>query len=123
MPISCAAPSELTRRLRQIGLVEEGQGQALQSALKVGQCLVSPKGALWRWDGYRASARRADGRSAASGPEETGWPSWKPRPKERAPGWPWRKPTLGKAEAATRQASEADRAAREDVRKAQGAPG
>ena len=61
------APSELTRRLRQIGLVEEGQGQACKSALKVGQCLVSPKGALWRWDGYRASAD-------APRPQRSVWP-------------------------------------------------
>ena len=116
------APSELTRRLRQIGLVEEGQGQALQSELKVGQCLVSPKGALWRWDGYRASA---DAPTAAA--QRLAQKNRLAELEAEAEGARARvavaEATLGQAEAATKQASEADRAAREDVRKAQGALG
>jgi chromosome segregation protein len=112
------APGELARRLRQVGLVEEGQGEALQASLKVGQALVTAKGALWRWDGYRASAdaptaaaqrlaqknrlaeleAEADGARAAVAAAEA---------------------DLTQAEAGTRQASEADRNAREDVRRAQ----
>lgn len=116
------APSELTRRLRQIGLVEEGQGAALQAALKVGQCLVSPKGALWRWDGYRASA---DAPTAAA--QRLAQKNRLAELEAEAEGARARvavaEATLGQAEAATRQAIETDRAAREDVRKAQGALG
>ena len=51
-----AAPPELARRLRQIGIVAPADGLRLQKQLKTGQRLVSAEGALWRWDGYRASA-------------------------------------------------------------------
>jgi len=50
------APRELTRRLRQIGLVEQAAGPGLRTALKPGQCLVSREGDLWRWDGYVVAA-------------------------------------------------------------------
>ncbi len=50
------APRQLERRLAQIGIVDEAEGQRLQSALMPGQRLVSRSGALWRWDGYTASA-------------------------------------------------------------------
>ncbi|BCH26129.1 chromosome segregation protein SMC [Mesorhizobium sp. L-8-3] len=51
-----SAPRRLERRLDQIGIVEAGEGAALQAALKPGQRLVSREGALWRWDGMTASA-------------------------------------------------------------------
>ncbi|MEM8876769.1 MAG: chromosome segregation protein SMC [Pseudomonadota bacterium] len=57
------APAVLTRRLNQIGLVSEEDGSRLQGQLKPGQRLVSPSGALWRWDGYTA---RADAPTAAA---------------------------------------------------------
>jgi chromosome segregation protein len=38
------------------GVVFPDQGAALQKDLKPGQRLVSPRGDLWRWDGYAASA-------------------------------------------------------------------
>jgi chromosome segregation protein len=50
------APGALARRLAMTGLVFPDQGAALQSQLKPGQCLVSPRGDLWRWDGFTASA-------------------------------------------------------------------
>ena len=50
------APSQLARRLAQIGIVEAVDGPRLQSALMPGQRLVSRDGALWRWDGMKASA-------------------------------------------------------------------
>ncbi len=49
-------PAELTRRLRQIGVVSRSVGHRLQSALKPGQRLVSREGDLWRWDGFVAAA-------------------------------------------------------------------
>ena len=50
------APPALARRLAMTGLVFPDQGAALQGQLKPGQRLVSPRGDLWRWDGYAASA-------------------------------------------------------------------
>ncbi|MFC3208595.1 chromosome segregation protein SMC [Aquamicrobium soli] len=51
-----SAPAELARRLAQIGIVEQGEGGRLQGLLAAGQRLVSREGALWRWDGFCASA-------------------------------------------------------------------
>jgi chromosome segregation protein len=50
------APAALDRRLTMTGVVFPDQGAALQKDLKPGQRLVSPRGDLWRWDGYAASA-------------------------------------------------------------------
>ncbi|MCC0033049.1 MAG: chromosome segregation protein SMC [Brucellaceae bacterium] len=50
------APEQLARRLAQTGLVEDAGGARLQGLLKPGQRLVSKAGALWRWDGFVASA-------------------------------------------------------------------
>jgi len=50
------APRQLARRLAQIGLVADADGTRLQKLLKPGQRLVSREGALWRWDGFVASA-------------------------------------------------------------------
>ena len=57
------APPALARRLAMTGVVFPDQGKALQSSLRPGQRLVSPRGDLWRWDGYSASA---DAPSAAA---------------------------------------------------------
>jgi chromosome segregation protein len=57
------APAALSRRLAMTGLVFPDQGAGLQGQLKPGQRLVSPRGDLWRWDGYTASA---DAPSAAA---------------------------------------------------------
>ncbi|XWN31358.1 MAG: chromosome segregation protein SMC [Devosia sp.] len=47
-----AAPPALARRLAQVGVVALDEGPALQQTLSCGQRLVSPCGALWRWDGF-----------------------------------------------------------------------
>jgi chromosome segregation protein len=49
-------PPQLTRRLRQIGVVDRAEGGRLQPALRPGQRLVSREGDLWRWDGFVAAA-------------------------------------------------------------------
>ncbi len=49
-------PAALARRLAMTGVVFPDQGAVLQKELKPGQRLVSPRGDLWRWDGYAASA-------------------------------------------------------------------
>ena len=51
-----AAPPELARRLRQIGVVARADGRHLQGLLRPGQRLVSREGDLWRWDGFVAAA-------------------------------------------------------------------
>ncbi|WP_256749427.1 chromosome segregation protein SMC [Mesorhizobium sp. Mes31] len=50
------APAQLARRLAQIGIVADSDGRRLQALLAPGQRLVSREGALWRWDGFTASA-------------------------------------------------------------------
>ena len=50
------APAALDRRLAMTGLVFPDQGAELQKQLKPGQCLVSARGDLWRWDGFTASS-------------------------------------------------------------------
>src|SRR6266481_5427054 len=49
------APSELARRLAQIGVVAKERGAELVSRLKTGQRLVSVEGDVWRWDGFVAT--------------------------------------------------------------------
>ncbi len=57
------APRQLQRRLGQIGIIKSEDAARLQVLLKPGQRLVSKDGALWRWDGFVASA---DAPSAAA---------------------------------------------------------
>ncbi len=47
-----SAPAELSRRLSMVGVVQDAAQAALfAEALLPGQCLVTPEGAAWRWDG------------------------------------------------------------------------
>jgi chromosome segregation protein len=55
------APPELSRRLRQIGVIAKDRGAALVSQLKTGQRLVSPEGDVWRWDGFVTAAHAPTG--------------------------------------------------------------
>jgi chromosome segregation protein len=55
------APSELARRLAQIGVVPKERGAELVSQLKTGQRLVSLEGDVWRWDGFVAAAHAPTG--------------------------------------------------------------
>ena len=57
------APEQLKPALAQIGVVEEEEGERLQTGLQVGQKLVSRSGAIWRWDGLKT---RADAPSASA---------------------------------------------------------
>ncbi len=56
-------PSALSRRLAYTGIIEAEQGASAQKNLNPGQRLVSTRGDLWRWDGYRVSA---DAQSSAA---------------------------------------------------------
>ncbi len=57
------APSALTRRLRQIGLIAAADASRLVKELKAGQRLVTKEGAVYRWDGHVTGA---DAPSAAA---------------------------------------------------------
>ncbi len=50
------APTQLTRRLASIGVVDPQEGARICAALKPGCRLVSREGDLWRWDGFVAHA-------------------------------------------------------------------
>ncbi len=57
------APEALARRLASVGVVaDRAAGDALASALRPGQRLVSRTGDLWRWDGFvRRAGKQAAG--------------------------------------------------------------
>ncbi len=50
------APPALTRRLRQIGIVDEATALRLMRELRPGQRLVTREGAVYRWDGHVAGS-------------------------------------------------------------------
>ncbi|MER8894580.1 chromosome segregation protein SMC [Mesorhizobium sp. M0676] len=112
------APSQLARRLAQIGIVDAADGKRLQTLLAPGQRLVSRDGALWRWDGLTASAdaptaaaqRLAQKNRLAELDAEAVQATQIVREAEAA---------LAQAEQALRQASEAERNARQAGRDAQ----
>ncbi len=58
-----SGPAALSRRLAFTGVVEPEHGAGAQRALTAGQRLVSTRGDMWRWDGYRVSA---DAQSSAA---------------------------------------------------------
>ncbi|MGB0959244.1 MAG: chromosome segregation SMC family protein [Halocynthiibacter sp.] len=57
-------PTELNRRLSQVGIVSPELGDDLQRNLAAGQSLVSGQGDFWRWDGYRVNADDASSSAA-----------------------------------------------------------
>ena len=70
LAVHVAAPRELSRRLKQIGVVKQADGKRLQASLKPGQRLVSLAGDLWRWDGFVSASEGAE--AAASRLRERG---------------------------------------------------
>ncbi len=112
------APRQLARRLAQIGVVDAEQGARLQGALAPGQRLVSREGALWRWDGFVASAdaptaaaqRLAQKNRLAELEAEANEAARAVRAAEQA---------QAAAEAGVKDATEAERRAREAWREAQ----
>ncbi|MEI5677675.1 MULTISPECIES: chromosome segregation SMC family protein [unclassified Mesorhizobium] len=116
------APRQLARRLAQIGIVDAADGRRLQLLLAPGQRLVSKDGALWRWDGFTASAdaptaaaqRLAQKNRLAELDAEAVAATVKVRAAEEA---------LAKAEAAVRRRTEEERLSRQAWRDAQHAVG
>lgn len=49
-------PKALARRLSQVGIVDETDGEKLSADLRPGQRLVTLEGAVWRWDGFVSAA-------------------------------------------------------------------
>ena len=49
------APPAVRARLSQIGVIDEGEGEALRAKLSQGQRLVTRTGGLWRWDGFTSA--------------------------------------------------------------------
>jgi chromosome segregation protein len=113
-----SAPAQLARRLAQVGIVGQDEGRRLQAQLAPGQRLVSREGALWRWDGFTASAdaptaaalRLAQKNRLAELDAEAVEATRKLRGAEEA---------LMRAETALRLAGEAERDARQGWRDAQ----
>jgi chromosome segregation protein len=107
-------PAGLRRRLAQIGLVDRCQGATTRDALRPGQRLVSVEGDIWRWDGFTQAAeaptpaarrlternRLADLRADADAAREA---------------YARMKRENEAAQAAVREAVEADSAARNDL--------
>jgi chromosome segregation protein len=113
------APPQLARRLSQIALVEDHtQGEALQGALKVGQQLVSRDGAVWRWDGYVASAD-APTPAAQRLAQKNRLAELEAQLDEARRRVASAEDNLRAVEAAIRSAADAERIARESVRSAQ----
>ena len=112
----------LERRLAQIGVVDAVDGPALMPALKPGQRLVTLDGHLWRWDGFVAAAdapspaaqRLAQRNRLAELDEEV------LRAKAERNAW---KRDVEALAAALETARHAERASREDWRRAQHAIG
>ncbi|HTW26579.1 MAG TPA: chromosome segregation protein SMC [Acetobacteraceae bacterium] len=106
------APPALARALGGILLVEDDvAGDDGQAGLRPGQVLVSPAGAIWRWDGYTiragtptAAAVRLQQRNRLAGLRE--------RLAEADAGLIAMRAAHGEAQAAEHAAEEAERAAR-----------
>jgi len=110
------APPALARRLAQIGVTEDGA--ALQGQLKPGQRLVSKAGALWRWDGFSASA---DAPTAAAQrlAQKNRLAELEGEAKDAAASLAATEAALVAAETAVRAGNEREQAAREGWRTAQ----
>jgi chromosome segregation protein len=111
------APGALTRRLRQIGVVERGRGKALQAALKPGQRLVSKDGDLWRWDGYSLASGSATA-AAARLIERSRLEVLKTAAKDAAARLEAAEAAAATARAEAETAAEATKALRQGVRRA-----
>ena len=59
--LTSQAPTELARRLAQIGVIAREDAPRLTPMLKPGQRLVSREGDLWRWDGFSVAANAPTG--------------------------------------------------------------
>jgi chromosome segregation protein len=112
------APTELARRLAQIGVVRRENGARLASQLKTGQRLVSREGDLWRWDGFVAAAHAPTGaaRRLAERARLVDIEAELERARLDAAG---KRQTLETAETALKAATSAETFAREATRTAQ----
>ncbi len=112
------APAELTRRLSQIGVVEPSDGARLAAELRPGQRLVTRDGALWRWDGFVASAE-APTPAALRLAQKNRLAELEAEATDATRTLRSVEADLAEAESAVRTAAEGERAARESWRLAQ----
>ncbi|RDD61125.1 chromosome segregation protein SMC [Ferruginivarius sediminum] len=109
------APKALDRRLRQVGVVEDREtGERLQPALQPGQRLVTRDGGLWRWDGYVAAAE-APTAAAQRLQQHNRLTELREQLPDLEAGVESAKARHEEAEAATHEAVERERAARQAV--------
>ena len=111
------APSELARRLAQIGVVPKERGAELVSQLKTGQRLVSSEGDVWRWDGFVAAAHAPTG-AARRLAERARLADIENELEQARNDAMTRRQALEASEAAQKAASAAESAAREALRDA-----
>ncbi|MBX3529209.1 MAG: chromosome segregation protein SMC [Rhizobiaceae bacterium] len=112
------APAQLSRRLAQVGVVEAADGARLQPLLKPGQRLVSRDGALWRWDGFVASAE-APTAAALRLAQKNRLAELEAEATDATRALRSAEADFAAAEAATRAAADTERAARDAWRTAQ----
>jgi chromosome segregation protein len=112
------APHQLARRLAQVGIVEAADGGRLHKELKTGQRLVTREGALWRWDGYVASAD-APTAAALRLAQKNRLSELEGEATAAMAAVRAAEATLAAAEAELRETAEAERLARETSRNAQ----
>ncbi|MDB5633220.1 MAG: chromosome segregation protein [Tardiphaga sp.] len=111
------APAELSRRLKQIGVVSKEQGAALVSQLKTGQRLVSREGDVWRWDGFVAGAHAPTG-AARRLAERARLTDIEADLEQARIDAAFKREALEQAEAALKTASSAEAASRDALRNA-----
>jgi chromosome segregation protein len=112
-------PAELTARLIATGVVDDIEtGDRLSVSLKPGQRLVTRKGDLWRWDGYRRkSGKQASGAIRLEQQNRLG--ELEARRENSAEATRKAEAALASARHAVARAIEAERAARNSRREAE----
>ena len=113
-------PTELHRRLSQIGVIEPADGARLQADLQPGQRLVSPEGDLWRWDGFTTKSD-APGSAASRLAQKNRLIELEAELAKTEPLTQDLRKSTEQTQAALKAAIEADREARTASRDAQGA--
>ena len=111
------APTELARRLAQIGVVAKERGADLVSQLKTGQRLVSLEGDVWRWDGFVTAAHAPTG-AARRLAERARLVDIEQELEQARIDAATKRQALETAEAALKMAASAETAAREALRAA-----
>ncbi len=112
-------PPALARALAAIAIVADAaEGRRRQGALTPGQCLVSPDGGAWRWDGYTVEPG-APTAAAIRLRQRNRLATLREEAAARHAAWQTARADRAAAEQAARAAQEAERRARDDARTAE----